>query len=88
MIADGSAPDHTSISSFRKRHLKDLAGLSSQVLPLCREAGVFDNPNVDHRGCGRFPGPAYAVRPRLFRYSSGLNPPSDILIRVSLYQRM
>lgn len=30
----------------------------------------------------------YVARPRLSRYSIGLRPPSDILMRVSLYQRI
>jgi len=40
VIAGGNCPDHTSIASFRKRHLKDLAGLFSQVLLLCKQAGM------------------------------------------------
>ena len=35
-----SAPDHSTISDFRRRHLKALAGLFVQVLALCREAGL------------------------------------------------
>ncbi len=30
----------------------------------------------------------HGIRPRLLRYSIGLLPPRDILMRVSLYQRM
>jgi transposase len=33
-------PDHDSIAAFRKRHLRALAGLFTQVLRLCREAGL------------------------------------------------
>ena len=33
-------PDHDTISSFRKRHLKALAGLFVQVLQLCQKAGL------------------------------------------------
>lgn len=40
VLSGGNTPDHTSVSSFRKRHLKDLAGLFSQVPALCRQAGM------------------------------------------------
>lgn len=33
-------PDHDTIASFRKRHLKALAGLFVQVLQLCQKAGL------------------------------------------------
>ena len=33
-------PDHSTISEFRRRHLKALAGLFAQVLRLCQEAGL------------------------------------------------
>ncbi|MDP2182606.1 MAG: IS1182 family transposase [Actinomycetota bacterium] len=33
-------PDHTSVSEFRRHHLKALAGLFVQVLVLCRETGL------------------------------------------------
>lgn len=33
-------PDHDTISTFRKRHLKALAGLFVQVLRLCQKAGL------------------------------------------------
>jgi transposase len=33
-------PDHASISSFRKRHFKEIAGLFHQVLLLCEKAGL------------------------------------------------
>ena len=33
-------PDHDTIASFRKRHLKALAGLFVQVLRLCQKAGL------------------------------------------------
>jgi transposase len=35
-----SRPDFRTISDFRKRHLKALAGLFQQVLALCRKAGL------------------------------------------------
>jgi len=34
------APDFRTISDFRKRHLKALAGLFAQVLKLCEQAGL------------------------------------------------
>ena len=40
VISANQHPDHDSICSFRKRHLKTLAGLFVQVLKLCREAGL------------------------------------------------
>ncbi|MGV8082076.1 MAG: IS1182 family transposase [Coriobacteriia bacterium] len=40
VLSAGNQPDHTSVASFRKRHLKDLAALFSQVLLLCRKAGM------------------------------------------------
>ena len=33
-------PDHDTISTFRKEHIKELSGLFTQVLLLCREAGL------------------------------------------------
>ena len=40
VLAANQHPDHDSISAFRKRHLKALAGLFVQVLKLCRQAGL------------------------------------------------
>jgi len=40
VISANQHPDHDSICSFRKRHLKTLADLFVQVLKLCREAGL------------------------------------------------
>ena len=40
VTAVGGCPDRASAASFRKRRLKDLAGLFSQVLLLCRQAGM------------------------------------------------
>lgn len=40
VVAANQHPDHDSISAFRKRHLKALAGLFVQVLKLCRQAGL------------------------------------------------
>src|ERR1039458_8347813 len=33
-------PDHSTIAEFRRRHERALAGVFSQVLALCREAGL------------------------------------------------
>jgi transposase len=41
VIAANQRPDHDSISEFRKRHLKALAGLFIQILRLCREASLY-----------------------------------------------
>ena len=40
MIAAGDAPDFRTISEFRRRHLKTLAGLFVQVLRLAEKAGL------------------------------------------------
>jgi len=40
MIVAGDVPDFRTISDFRKRHLKALAGLFVQVLKLCEKAGL------------------------------------------------
>ena len=40
VLAGNSHPDHDSIASFRKRHLSALAGLFTQVLRLCQQAGL------------------------------------------------
>jgi transposase len=40
VIAAGSAPDHATIARFRVRHEDALAGLFTEVLGLCREAGL------------------------------------------------
>jgi transposase len=40
VIAAGQHPDHTTISEFRRRHLKELGGLFVQVLALCQKAGL------------------------------------------------
>ena len=40
MIAAGDAPDFRTISEFRRRHLKALAGLFVQVLRLAEQAGL------------------------------------------------
>ena len=40
MIVAADAPDFRTISDFRKRHLKALAGLFVQVLKLCEKAGL------------------------------------------------
>src|SRR5829696_491892 len=40
VIAANRAPDHTTVSRFRKRHAERLAGLFVQVLALCAKAGM------------------------------------------------
>jgi transposase len=40
VIAANRAPDHTTISRFRKRHAEPLAELFVQVLAMCRKAGM------------------------------------------------
>jgi len=40
MIVAGDPPDFRTISEFRKRHLRALAGLFVQVLKLCEKAGL------------------------------------------------
>ena len=39
-LAAGNQPDFRTISDFRKRHSAALAGLFTQVLRLCRQAGL------------------------------------------------
>jgi hypothetical protein len=40
VLAAGSHPDHDTIATFRRRHLKALSGLFVDVLRLCHEAGL------------------------------------------------
>ena len=40
VLSGNQHPDHDSIAAFRKRHLAALAGLFTQVLRLCQEAGL------------------------------------------------
>ena len=40
VLSGNQHPDHDSIACFRKRHLAALAGLFTQVLRLCQEAGL------------------------------------------------
>ena len=40
VLSGDQHPDHTSISEFRRRHLKALAGLFVQVLTLCRQSDL------------------------------------------------
>lgn len=40
VIAGDQHPDHDSIADFRKRHLRALSGLFTQVLKLCQKAGL------------------------------------------------
>lgn len=51
-------------------------------------AGVNAIEGCPDWGCGAFLGLLHAAIPRSFRYSRGLRPPSEILIRFSLYHRM
>ncbi len=46
VLAAGNQPDHVSLSRFRKRHLKDLAGLFVQVLRLCQASGLVKMGHV------------------------------------------
>ncbi len=48
VLAGNSHPDHDSIASFRKRHLSALAGLFTQVLRLCQQAGLVKLGHVAH----------------------------------------
>jgi transposase len=41
VIAANQAPDHTTIARFRARHADELAELFSEVLVLCRKAGLI-----------------------------------------------
>ena len=41
VLSGNQHPDHDSIAAFRKRHLPELAGLFTQVLRLCQEAGLI-----------------------------------------------
>ncbi len=43
-------PDHDTIAEFRRRHLKQLAGLFVQVLQLCRKAGLVKLGHVSLDG--------------------------------------
>ena len=40
VLATNQHPDHDSIAAFRQQHLPALAGLFTQVLALCRQAGL------------------------------------------------
>ena len=46
VLCAGQHPDHTSISNFRKTHLKALGGLFHQILRLCQEAGLVQLGHV------------------------------------------
>lgn len=50
VIAAGEHPDHDTISEFRHRHLRALAGLFVQVLLLCRQAGLVKLGHVSLDG--------------------------------------
>ena len=49
-LAGDEHPDHDTIASFRKKHLKALAGLFVQVLRLCQEAGLVKLGHVSLDG--------------------------------------
>ncbi|MBI4573103.1 MAG: transposase, partial [candidate division NC10 bacterium] len=40
VLAANQHPDHDSIAAFRQQHLQALAGLFTDVLALCRQAGL------------------------------------------------
>jgi len=40
IVSANRKPDHATIARFRRRHLKDLEGLFTQILRLCAEAGL------------------------------------------------
>ena len=46
VLSGDQHPDHDSIASFRKTHLKALAGLFSQVLVLCQRAGLVSLEHI------------------------------------------
>jgi len=46
MLAAGNRPDFRTLATFRKRHLKDLAGLFQQVLKLCHRKGLLEMKHV------------------------------------------
>lgn len=46
VLAGNQHPDHDSIAAFRQRHLSALAGLFTQVLRLCQEAGLVSLGHV------------------------------------------
>lgn len=50
VLAGNQQPDHDSIADFRRRHLKELAGLFVQVLKLCQEAGLVKLGHVSVDG--------------------------------------
>lgn len=41
VVASDQRPDHVTIARFRQRHEKELAELFTEVLKLCREAGLL-----------------------------------------------
>jgi transposase len=49
-VAANQQPDHDTISSFRRRHLDQLAGLFLQVLRLCQKAGLVKLGHVSLDG--------------------------------------
>jgi transposase len=46
MLAAGNRPDFRTLNTFRKRHLRELAGLFGQVLKLCRRRGLLSLRHV------------------------------------------
>ncbi len=65
VIAAQQTPDHATIARFRVRHEAALAGLFSEVLGLCREAGLVkvgvDRDRRDEGSCER----VASLEPRL-----------------------
>jgi hypothetical protein len=78
--------------------LHKVSGTFEKTIPLCLLLAhclyylpffviVLDITNLSG-GCGQEVGVFYEVYPKQARYALGLFPPSDSLIRFSLYQRM
>ncbi len=53
VLAADPHPDHDSIAAFRKAHLAQLSGFFTQVLRLCREAGLVKLGQVSIDGLDR-----------------------------------
>lgn len=72
----------------RTKALDDFKAGKVQVLVATDIAARgIDIEKMPYGGCGAFLGLFYATKPKFNRYSSGLRPPSDTLMRFSLYQR-
>lgn len=62
MVAAGNTPDFRTLSHFRLRHRKALAGLFGQVPRLCRRKGLVELRHVSIDGTEIKPTPA-SIRP-------------------------